>query len=222
MVDSPVQVAISADQTEPLQQGAQRTATDTVQRLAAPEIERIIAEAVRRWVPKADDPFAILRSVHLGDRGLQVTLDAEYCPNLAARLSKEETILDRTDTSITVSLPILFAARGSRTLVLPATSRPRQPDPVLICALRKAYAMLRTERSMPLVDTAPRSPYDRFILGLAFLAPDIQRAILEGRQPAHLNLESLKAIDLPLAWWKQRNMLGFGEAVAPCSVEQIA
>ena len=205
-----------------LQQGARRTATDMVQRLSAPEIERVIAEAVRRWVTKADNPYSIIHSVHLSEVGLQVTLDAEHCPNLAARLSSEETILDRTDADIAVSLPILFAARGSRTLVLPATSRPRQPDPVLISALRKAHAMLRTERSMPLIDAAPRSPYDRFILGLAFLAPDIQRAIIEGRQPAHLNLESLKAIDLPLAWSKQRELLGFGEAAAPCSAHQKA
>lgn len=132
-----------------------------------------------------------------------------------------EVILDRASDSITVSLPVLFAPRGSRTLVLRATSRPRQPRPVLIAALRKAHAMLRNERGMPMIDSAPRSPYDRAILRLAFLAPDIQRAILEGRQPTHLNLESLKAIDLPFAWSKQREVLGFASCRTSCSGDQI-
>ncbi len=205
----------------PLQQGGRRAATDTIQRLSAPEIERVVSEAIGRWVPKACDPLAIIRSIHLSERGLQVSLDAEHCSNLAARLGDGEVIRDRTSDCITVSLPVLFAARGSRTLILPATSRPRQPDLVLIAALRKAHAILRTERGMPMIDGSPRSPYDRFILGLAFLAPDIQRAILDGRQPPHLNLESLKAIDLPLAWSKQREVLGFASCRTSCSGEQI-
>ncbi|OBV10535.1 recombinase family protein [Erythrobacter dokdonensis] len=205
----------------PLQRGARLAAADTVQRLSAPEIERVVSEAVRRWVPKADDPFAIVQSVHVIDRGLQISLDAEHCSNLAARLTDREVILDRSYDSITVSLPILFAPRGSRTLVLAANSRPHQTDPVLIAALRKAHAMLRTVHGMPLIDGSPGSPYDRFILGLAFLAPDIQRAILDGRQPPHLNLEWLKAFNLPLAWSKQREVLGFARQRASCSGEQI-
>jgi site-specific DNA recombinase len=45
---------------------------------------------------------------------------------------------------------------------------------------------------------------------LAFLAPDIVEAILEGRQPADLNLTRLKQLgQLPLAWADQRSLLGF-------------
>lgn len=205
----------------PLQQGVRPVGSNSIQRLSAPEIERVVSEAVQRWVPKAENPFEFVRSIHLSERGLQVSLDTEHCSNLAARLGDGEVILDRACDSITVSLPVLFAPRGSRTLVLRATSRPRQPDPVLIAALRKAHAMLRSERGMPMIDSAPRSRYDRAILRLAFLAPDIQRAILEGRQPTHLNLESLKAIDLPFAWSKQREVLGFASCRTSCSGDQI-
>lgn len=76
--------------------------------------------------------------------------------------------------------------------------------------------MLRSERGMPLIETAPGSPYDRNILRLAFLAPDIQRAILDGKQPLDLNLEKLKKTTIPLAWSQQRKMLGFGEVGIPC------
>lgn len=52
-------------------------------------------------------------------------------------------------------------------------------------------------------------PYHRSLAQLAFLAPDIQTAILEGRQPAGLTLESLLDKTLPVAWSDQRARLGF-------------
>ena len=39
---------------------------------------------------------------------------------------------------------------------------------------------------------------------LAFLAPDLQAAILEGRQPAHLTLEQLIERPIPIDWEEQR------------------
>ena len=50
----------------------------------------------------------------------------------------------------------------------------------------------------------------RKILRLAFLAPDIQQAILAGRQPATLTLTALTEIELPLLWTEQRRVLGLG------------
>lgn len=72
-----------------------------------------------------------------------------------------------------------------------------------------AVSLIATRLRLARLGTAPTSPYDRNILRLAFLAPDIQRAILEGRQPHHLNLEALKSIKLPLRWSRQRDVLGF-------------
>ena len=48
------------------------------------------------------------------------------------------------------------------------------------------------------------------ILPLAWLAPDIAAAILEGRQPDVLTSTRLRAVpDLPLGWADQRALLGF-------------
>jgi hypothetical protein len=45
---------------------------------------------------------------------------------------------------------------------------------------------------------------------LAFLAPDITEAILEGTQPIELSLDRLlSAMPLPLDWDAQRAALGF-------------
>jgi hypothetical protein len=48
------------------------------------------------------------------------------------------------------------------------------------------------------------------VLPLAFLAPDIAEAILDGRQPPELTASRLKRLrNLPLNWEQQRRYLGF-------------
>ena len=49
------------------------------------------------------------------------------------------------------------------------------------------------------------------LLRLARLAPDIVEAILDGRQPRHLNLHTLRGRQdlLPRDWGEQRRLLGF-------------
>ena len=45
---------------------------------------------------------------------------------------------------------------------------------------------------------------------LSYLAPDITKAILDGRQPRDLTADKLLAHSrLPLAWHEQRSVLGF-------------
>ena len=49
------------------------------------------------------------------------------------------------------------------------------------------------------------------LLRLAFLAPDIQKAIVDGRQPAGFNLKRLSEIVPPVAWDQQRRQLGLND-----------
>lgn len=51
----------------------------------------------------------------------------------------------------------------------------------------------------------------RETLRLSTLAPDIQRAIIEGRHPANLTLERLIQIGPPLSWAEQRRLLGLAD-----------
>lgn len=69
--------------------------------------------------------------------------------------------------------------------------------------------MVDWKQGLPTMDVGPSSRYDTNILRLAFLAPEIQRDILEGKQPHSLNPQTFKAIDLPLAWSEQRKALGY-------------
>ncbi len=77
--------------------------------------------------------------------------------------------------------------------------------------------MIQTERSLPVIHTAPTSPYDRKIQRLAFLSPEIQSDIMKGLQPPTLNLKKLLELTIPLRWDAQKEALSWIENRAPCS-----
>ncbi len=49
------------------------------------------------------------------------------------------------------------------------------------------------------------------VLRMTRLAPDIIRAVMDGRQPRHLNLHALRGrrAEMPLDWGEQRTLFGF-------------
>ena len=80
-------------------------------------------------------------------------------------------------------------------------------------ALRQAHTLVSSAGVHPSRRAAarakgPGNPYHRKLAPLAFLSPVIQRAILEGRQPAELTLNRLIASELPLAWNEQERLFG--------------
>jgi hypothetical protein len=94
-------------------------------------------------------------------------------------------------------------------------------DPVLIRALQAGHDVIATMSGAPLgrpecatLNQAPARAYDRLIARLAFLAPDVQAMILEGRHPVSLNLQSLMFKTMPAAWEDQRRLFGLAEIPA--------
>ena len=90
------------------------------------------------------------------------------------------------------------------------------PDARLIATLARAHRWseeLRTGVASSVGDLVTRHRVDQGdvsrCLPLAFLAPDIVEAILQGRQPVELTALRLKRIRLPLSWAEQRRLLGF-------------
>ncbi|MBN9507421.1 MAG: hypothetical protein J0I69_15520 [Altererythrobacter sp.] len=69
--------------------------------------------------------------------------------------------------------------------------------------------MLPICNGLPVLEAAPASRYDRQILRLAFLAPDLQHDILAGRQPPPLTLEGLRCREIPLCWREQCHVFGW-------------
>jgi hypothetical protein len=52
-------------------------------------------------------------------------------------------------------------------------------------------------------------PYVSSMIKLAYLAPGITQAILDGTQPASLTLVDLRKHDIPIGWADQRRAFGF-------------
>ncbi|MBX7500441.1 recombinase family protein [Qipengyuania sp. YG27] len=191
-----------------LQQGVAASGSDRVRRIPAAAIERLLRLAVERWTDREADTFRTVRETRICDQGLAVRLQEVDPAHIALRLSGDERILNSGKTSCMVLLPVRFPLRGGSRQIQQG-KRSCSPDPILIAALRRAHRMIERERGLPALSAAPSSPYDRFILQLALLAPSIQRDILEGRQPVDLSLEKLRRITVPLAWSAQPAALGY-------------
>ncbi|PJI38786.1 recombinase family protein [Ferrovibrio sp.] len=95
--------------------------------------------------------------------------------------------------------------------------KPRR-DPALIKALTRAHAwakQLQAGKVKSLKDVATVEGFSRGyvtdIIRLAYLAPDITEAILDGRQPQSLMLKDMMRT-IPPNWTDQRRMFGFAAA----------
>jgi len=101
--------------------------------------------------------------------------------------------------------------RGGRTWIASpdgsSLARTANSDPSLIAGLRKAHGLIADGAEQGLGQS-----YHRYMARLAFLAPDIQQAIVQGRQPAGFTLERLLKETMPLAWSEQRLQFGFNAA----------
>lgn len=71
-------------------------------------------------------------------------------------------------------------------------------DPTLIRALRTAHRLTASKGRCAIaspeaanINQTPDGPYERSLLRLAFLAPDLQAQIFEGRQPSGVTIQSL-------------------------------
>ena len=189
-----------------VQRGGKRSAK--LHRVAATAIEQLVTNTLERLLP-SKGTSSILLSVHLRPDAVDIVLPANASRAVATRIDEREQVAVRGQHCV-VTIPISLPLRGGRRSITAGKPDAVDHDGTLIAALRKAHAMVeRDERSQPIIATAPTSPYARRLLRLAFLAPDIQQAILAGRQPRGLNLEQMIHQDLPIAWSKQREMLGF-------------
>ena len=191
-----------------LQQGGRRKTNDTVRRIPAVAIEALVEARLAAALPSLAEPISQIRQLRVLPDRIELVLPLSLRPRLLTKLP-EGMSAEAAEDAVIIVAPVRFPLRGG-TRSIAAGQTDSDPDETLIGALRKAHAMLgRDQDGHPSIATAPDSPYERRILRLAFLAPDIQRDILAGRQPAHLNLEHLMKREIPLAWDRQRQALGW-------------
>ena len=219
----------------PLQVGAgQALDRDAVRRVAAGAIETLVADGLRsaRLVP-ADAGWAelrpIVRRVRIGRDEVTISLHrrdvgsaavAQIRSGLAGGCRLVE--ITGKDGRLDLIIPGRAVFRGGRTWIASpdggSAAQKGAPDPTLIQGLKRAHAACLETGSSPLGKAETncgargiQDSYKRALAPLAYLAPDIQSALIEGRQPAGLTLEHLQSLTLPVAWDDQRRQLGFAQ-----------
>ena len=124
----------------------------------------------------------------------------------------------RDEAPPVVSVPVELQRLGKEIrLIVTSGNQQAKHDPALIKALVRAHAwlaMLRNREVDSIADIARsenlQRTYVSSLLPLAFLAPDITEAILDGCQPLELSLDRVLASSpLPTSWTEQRTLLGF-------------
>jgi site-specific DNA recombinase len=175
--------------------------------LPAPQLRRAVTVLCRRVTVRSDRV-----DIEISVRGLCAFLRGEPAAMGEAM---------EPDHPLLLSFPARLCRIGQgKRLVIDAAAKPGiagKPDPKLVKLLVRAHHLKEKLRASPgtrIADLAAQeklSPsYVALLLRLTFLAPDITRAILEGRQPGGFTGQKLVTHPaLPLAWPEQRQALGF-------------
>jgi DNA invertase Pin-like site-specific DNA recombinase len=208
-------------------------AEGSVRRLPAHDIDRVVARAVLKVLDghKAPKPGARLQQPPNGERALirnairkvvvarrSITLTIAAPAAIGLAQDGSEIGLDASrDETITLTVPFEFVEKGGVTRIVANEDSSvlfRGPDVSLVKAIARAHVwkkQLLAGEASSLTELASRArvtrPYVGRILKLAFLAPDIVEAILQGRQPPALTVERLRD-PIPLDWREQRELFG--------------
>ena len=179
-----------------------------LQRVPGLAIEHQLRGILERLVPAHEgDRLDLVRRVEVRSSTILVLVEASLGSGVTLRLVAGETAavdLVRPDW-VRLELPLRIRSRRARTSIQLAQEPETCFDEVMISGLRRAHAMTALDsRRLPMLPSAPTTMYERRLVRLAFLAPDLQAAILEGRQPAHLSLEQLIERPIPIDWDEQR------------------
>jgi DNA invertase Pin-like site-specific DNA recombinase len=197
---------------------ASETHVDHVSRVAASVLEELVLERSRALVglQTAEWPEILQRLRKVIVRGASVSLRIKDGAALGSDWMAGEIdrqLLAGGELEVEVAA-CMQPRKGSTRVSAPAARLPRAyHDRPLIAALKRAHRELAIHGiacGSPSANARGMAdPYLRRITRLAFLAPDIQHAILTGRQPPGVTLKRLTRVELPLDWEAQRKQLAF-------------
>ena len=130
-----------------------------------------------------------------------------------------EIISSLKENTISIFIPMTIKKRGCTAMIIvpkniESDDRPYY-DKKLIKAFAKAYKWQQSlcKNSKLSINSIAESEsltpaYVGRILRLNFLAPDIIKAILDGKQPRDLRLQDFMNNNIPDLWEEQRNLCG--------------
>jgi site-specific DNA recombinase len=177
-----------------------------IHRVPAGDIENVVTHQVRQHTDANWDSPSLAREVVL-----------QYVEKITVHLDRIEILFAGLADPVTVSASLIRCSGETRIATASENWPSARQDASLIKLIVRAH-----QARLALADPTNGSlaaaafslglstQYFCRLLRLGYLAPDITVAILDGRQPAHLNRQFLARInDLPIDWVAQREMLGF-------------
>lgn len=162
-------------------------------------------ESARRWLKRVD----------IRDDNIRIKIARDMAD--ASRLeAASDPRIEMERKTLTLVVPVRAVFRGGRTSL--ALTPGSSPAPVVRPGDLDLSRALRTVHRAPArIGASPASPIGRDVtavqdseirrvMPLAFLAPDIQRAILERRAPAALSIACVNGAGIPLSRADQRSL----------------
>ncbi len=193
-------------------------------RLSAERIERLILDRLKLLVPQgqpAEALFDAIARVSLSSERMALSL---HIDNLIQEGECEDMLLGRAqriDAEASIEgeqLSLVLDARPARRGKAVRISQHQLDDAerrrTLADLVHSAHRKLHELNASPLEPelhrtmTAPVNAWTRERIVIGFLAPDIQKALLQGTAPPDLDPERLLSRDMPLDWDEQRRFLG--------------
>jgi site-specific DNA recombinase len=184
---------------------------------ASPDQIRNLLDSAEQIAAVLDMGSAPERARTLRELVARIVIEDDMLAITLRRAALRESSAGDDEDPIRFSVPVQFRRRGveMKLVIAGDTARPARPDPVLIKAVARAHLWfedLATGRVPSLQAIADREgiteSYVRRLIPLAFLAPGIVKAILEGEQPVELSAARLTgAVKLPLDWNEQQRLL---------------
>lgn len=198
--------------------GRDKRRSDGIYRLPALPTERWVIETLHRLTPD-HDPLELLvrmdvheQSVHLALRATALAEDDRILPlavDRIRRLLQEGERIHCKDDQVWVHIPRRLKFRGGRAWLSGEAPKRSRMSPPLVKAIKRAHELLAAHADAAgVLQQAPLTVHERGLIRLAWLAPDLQVAMIEGRQKPGLCLEDLRCAPIPLCWDDQRRMLG--------------
>lgn len=164
------------------------------------------ASGMTRWA-------SIIRQIDITENELIITLDV-------TQLLQSADLHDHLRPTCTITERVSIRHCGQeRRFLLGDVEHKRGPDPAVAGLLARAHQWRKawfddpdaTLASIVRADNCDQSTVSKTIR-LAFLAPDIIEALLDGTAPIEINAETLKRLSrLPASWAEQRRLLGFDQ-----------
>ncbi|WP_273793614.1 hypothetical protein [Brucella anthropi] len=180
----------------------QEATADETQALVR-RLDQIIAAVSDATMPEF---LACIEKAALGQGVIDIVLDAG---RLAEMLGLPDNRI--SEKVLRLATPFQLRRRGVETkLIIGQASR--NVDAALLANLARAhhcYEAIRQGQSFDEPAITQKLSKRRIlqIIGLAFLAPDIVKAIVQGEQPVGLTSEWLQRNPIPLDWQEQRRII---------------